>query len=69
MRLAATGRLRFATGGMEGAMGKHGRDACGTCNGSGQIPQAEVEIKNGKPTGRMVTRQIRCPQCGGTGLR
>lgn len=48
-------------------MGKHGRDACGTCNGSGQISQNEVEIKNGKPTGKMITRQITCPMCKGQG--
>lgn len=50
-------------------MGKHERDACGTCNGSRQIMQSEIEIKNGKPTGRMVQKPVRCPQCGGTGLR
>lgn len=68
MRLAATGRLLIATERVEDGMGKHGRNACGTCNGSGQIPQAEPEIKNGRPTGKMITRQIRCPKCGGTGM-
>lgn len=61
-------RYGFATGRVA-SMAKHERNACGTCNGSGQISQSEVEIRGGKPTGKMVQRQIRCPQCGGTGLR
>lgn len=50
-------------------MGKHGRNACGTCNGAGQITQSEIEVKGGKPTGRMVQKPVTCPQCGGTGYR
>lgn len=54
---------------MEDRMGKHDLGKCGTCNGARTIPQSEVEVKNGKPTGKMVTRQITCPQCKGSGQR
>jgi DnaJ-class molecular chaperone len=50
-------------------MGRHERDACGTCNGQGRISQNEIEYKNGKATGRMIQKMVTCPQCKGSGRR